>query len=37
MDCASITAGKPLPEEAQEEVKAQAVTNASRILTKKSP
>ncbi len=37
LDCASITAGKPLPEEAQEKAKALAVTNASQILTQKSP
>lgn len=28
LDCALITGGKPLPEEAQEEAKSQAVTNA---------
>jgi hypothetical protein len=34
LDCASITAGRPLPEEAQEEAKAQAAINASLILEK---
>jgi hypothetical protein len=35
LDCASITAGRPLPEEAQEEAKAQAAINASQILKQK--
>ena len=32
LDCASLTASRPLPEEVQEEAKAQAVINASSIL-----
>jgi len=28
LDCASITAGSPLPEEGQDEAKAQTATNA---------
>jgi hypothetical protein len=35
LDCASVTAGRLLPEEVQEEAKAQAATNAFQILTKK--
>jgi hypothetical protein len=32
LDCALITAGRLLPEEVQEEAKAQAAINASQIL-----
>jgi hypothetical protein len=34
LDCALITAGRLLPEEVQEEAKAQAAINASQILAK---
>jgi hypothetical protein len=33
LDCALITASRPLPEEVQEEARAQEAINASQILT----
>jgi hypothetical protein len=37
LNCALITASKPLPEEVQVEAKAQEVINTSQILTQKKP